>query len=195
MNNKNSQRKIGQITQRPFIPPEYLKLFQKNFNILDSISMSYYCLDQQALRDKLTSLHKASYDSRDRIIVYHWDSDYYIQNRLGLNLINFFNTWRDLDIPFHVMLFYTNHIGISQEISAICEANHPADRPCVIETVVANSTHIPEMYLNEPDLQEDQIQHHALCLLGGHQRTHRFALYNHLQSLSEKIAITLKGKQ
>jgi hypothetical protein len=185
---------IQERSQRPLIDLEYLKVFQNAFNILDMFSLYSYYSDQQALRDKLTSLYKPSYNVRDRIIVLHFDTDYYIQNQLGLNLINFLNLWRELDIPFHVMLFYTNHMGISQEISAICENSHPADRPCVVETALSSLGYDESVYTNEPDLQEDQIQYHALCLLGRAQRTHRFALYNQLHLLDEKIVMSIKGQ-
>ena len=175
------------------VHPDFLQAIKQTCNVLDVFILHKYDYQFDQLRERLAAVKKDQFDPADRIIVVHFDSDYYIHNQFGINLINLFTLWQDLDIPLHAMLIYTNHIGIQREIDLLCKHRDPGDRPTVIETFVNQLSYDPALYEHEPDLNVDQIVYHGLSLMG-HPRSHRYALYNHLKHLSEQLVMVIKAK-
>lgn len=174
------------------IYPEWLWTLEKKYNIVDVFNFSRYDYQFDHLEQRLIKVKKATFDANDRIVVVHFDTDYYIQNSVGMNLTNLFLLWQKLDIPLHTMLLYTNHFGITKEIDTICQHSELIDRPTVIETFVNGLSYESATYQTEPDLEIDQIEYHGLALMGA-PRSHRYAMYNHLKHLCDKLAMVIRA--
>lgn len=171
--------------------PGYLSVLQSQFNILDVIEFKSFDIDFTGMPARLGANIKPVYHARDRFIIVHFDTDFYWHGH-GINLNNMMAVWHDLGIPFFTMILYTNHIGIQQEIDRICQDQHEKDRPMVIETFL-NPGNYPADLADE-DIDFNSIDTHALCLMAGSQRSHRFGVYNHLRDIGpERLAMTLKG--
>jgi len=164
----------------PYIDNEYQKLFEKHFNIISIIETQQFdCGKIDFLIDVLTQTKKDQYDAKDRYIVVQFDTDFYWHGH-GINLNNLFAVWTKLDIPFYTMIFYTNHFGIKNEIADLCKNREDKDRPLVIETFIDPNNYDPDGY-TEFDTDIDNISRHAICMMAGSARSHRFALHNHLR--------------
>jgi hypothetical protein len=175
------------------IPNQVHELLSKKYNIIDVISFLDFDLDFNKLKSRLLSLRKTEFDVNDRIIIEHQDTDFYFEYcEVGINLLNFFNTVTDVDIPKFVFLFYTNHFGIKKEIDRLCKDPH--DRPSVIESFVSK-LHYNSAEYNIIDLSIDAISYQCLCLMNT-TRSHRNAMFNSIKDISNKnliTAITING--
>jgi hypothetical protein len=100
---------------------------------------------------------------------------------------------KELDIPYFVFVFVTNHFGLQQQVDKILK-NHPTgDRPKIIETIVNNQIYNSNLVENLPINAQD-IKHAGLSMIG-QPRIHRFALYNYLKNnnLLDSIKISIRG--
>lgn len=176
------------------IYPDWLWALEKKYNIVDVFNLSRYDYQFDQLKQRLQAVKKTQFEAKDRIVAVHFDTDYYIQNRVGVNLTNLFTIWQEVDIPLHTMLIYTNHVGIKQELDVLCQHRPLIDRPTIIETFINQLSYLPSTYDSEPDLAVDQIEHHGLALMGA-PRSHRYALYNHLKHLDDKLVMVIKAPQ
>lgn len=174
------------------VHPEWLKAIEQHYNVLGIFILHLYDQNFELLQQRLTQIKKTEFDSQDRIIIVHFDSDYYIQNQFGVDLYNLFTIWQHMDLPWHTMMIYTNHVGIGREVDQLCQYADPADQPTIIETFLNGLSFDQQAYDTEPDLNVDQIQYHGLALMS-HPRSHRYALYNHIKHLGAKLAITIRA--
>ena len=172
--------------------PDFLFAIKQQYHVIDMFELAGYDKDFDRLEKYLLSIKKHQFDSNDRIVVVHFDTDYYIHNHYGINLLNFFNVWKAVDIPLYTLLFYTNHIGIKCEIDIICQTYQFADQPTVIETFINPTNYSDATYNIEPDLDSNQIEYHGLSMMGA-PRSHRYALYNHLKHLDNQLVLTIQG--
>jgi len=172
--------------------PEFLSAIKQQYHVIDLFELAGYDKDFDRLEKHLLSIKKHQYYTNDRIIVVHFDTDYYIHNHYGINLLNFFNVWKSVGIPLYILLFYTNHIGIKCEIDKICQNYHFADQPTVIETFINPTNYSDDTYNTEPDINSNQIEYHGLSMMGA-PRSHRYALYNHLKHLNNQLVLTVHG--
>ena len=170
--------------------PGYRQYLYGRYDVLGHIEFKNidqdWCWFEQWLRD----LHRPRFDSDQRIIIEHMDTDFYRSDlRFGMNLRNLFEAFRVVDIPLFTMLLFTNHFGIEREV---CElAPDPRDRPTLIETFV-NRRHVTEHY-QEISTRADAVIMPALCLMGGSSRSHRYATYRWLEQsdLLRHVAVTM----
>jgi len=174
------------------IYPDWLQTLEKKYNIVDVFNFVRYDYQLDQLKQRLLAVKKPAFDAHDRIVAVHFDTDYYIQGRVGVNLTNLFTIWQEADIPFHTMLLYTNHTGIQKEIDVLCQHRPAIDRPTIVETVINQLSYLPDTYDAEPELDVDQIEYHGLALMGA-QRSHRYALYNHIKQHCDQIAMVIKA--
>lgn len=174
------------------VDPEFLNAIKEKYNVLDLFQLLNYDFCPEKLIERLTHVRKSKFEPNDRIIVVHFDTDYYIHNQFGIFLTNFFNIWRSLDIPFHNLLFYTNNFGIQQEINVNLKYQDPMDMPTVIETFLNPLNYNANTYNVEPEIDVDLIEYHGLSMMNV-PRSHRYALYNHLKDLSNKLALVIKA--
>jgi hypothetical protein len=178
--------------QHRLIDPDFLSAIKQRYHVIDMFQIAEYDKDFDGLEKYLLAIKKHHFDPNDRIIVVHFDTDYYIQNHYGIHLLNFFNVWKTVDIPLYTLLFYTNHVGIKYEIDTICQTRHFADQPTVIETFINPLNYSDATYNTEPGINSNQIEYHGLSLMGA-PRSHRYALYNHLKHLDNQLVLTIKG--
>lgn len=171
------------------IPDPVLNLLKQKFNILAHTTFLEFDQNFDLLRNCFTDCFKAEFDPRDRIIIEHLDTDYYIPNcDLGINFRNLFCVAEEFNIPNFVFLIYTNHVGIQKEIDMLCP--EPLDRPTVIESFISKR-HFDADTCYNVDVNVEQIQHHAVSVLGA-SRSHRFALYNKIKNIdAEKIILSV----
>lgn len=166
---------------------KYKNALQSKYCVLDSFSLSNYDRDFESLEKHLADIVKSSYDPRDRIVIDHFDTDFYIDEfPYGLGLYNLFTVFRKLDIPLYVMALVTNHHGIAKEINQL--APDPHDRPTVIETFIS-SIHYAVSY-KDCSVDADMITIPGLCMIG-QSRVHRHAIFRFIESeLINQIAVS-----
>ena len=85
------------------IYPDWLQTLEKKYNIVDVFNFVRYDYQLDQLKQRLLAVKKPAFDAHDRIVAVHFDTDYYIQGRVGVNLTNLFTIWQEADIPFHTM--------------------------------------------------------------------------------------------
>jgi hypothetical protein len=175
----------------PLADFDFLSAIKQKYCVLDMFQFNEYDQDYDRLRQHLLSIKKPQFDPADRIIVVHFDTDYYIHNQYGIHLLNFFNVWREVDIPFYTMIFYTLNIGIKKEFEIICQDFHLLDRPTLIETFINPLNYSDDTYINEPDISSDKIEYHGLSMMSN-PRSHRYALYQHLKHLKNQLVLTIR---
>ena len=171
------------------IPTKVLDLLKSKFNIVEHVSFVEFDHDFDILTSRFLALKKDVYSESDRIIVEHFDTDfYYPESTVGVNLRNFFTVANMIDIPLYLFVFYTNHFGIQREIDIICQHAHPKDRPLVLESFISK-LHYPEHHYIDTPLAVDAITCPALCMISG-QRSQRHALFNAIKHIDRnQIAI------
>lgn len=174
---------------------KYFNKLSSHFNILDVINFQDFDYDFNVLKDRLTELNQESFDTKDKIIVTHFDCDYYDSNffKFGLNLYNFFSVIDEICIPHFAFIICTNHFGISKEIEEINKNHDPDDKPMIIETFLT-STHYCSEAVKDIPVNVENIQRPALSMMGA-PRSQRFALYNFIKQsgLIDKIEISIKA--
>lgn len=172
------------------IPVEISELLNSRFNIIDSLEFKQFDMDWKNLRTILTNTKKSEFSANDRYIIVHQDTDIYIHEmQVGVNLRNFFQIAAEIDIPFYTFIFWTNHFGLQQELDILCRNRHPKDRPMLIESFAATA-HIGDYY-TEFAVDQDQIEYHALSMIGA-GRSHRYALYNEIKNIGpDKLALSI----
>jgi hypothetical protein len=170
-----------------------LSAIKKKYNVIDVFALMEFDHDFDSLKQHLQTRKKDCFGPKDRIVINHFDTDYYVHNQFGINLINLFTVWRDLDLPMYLILIYTNHIGIRQEIDLMCKTNHPLDRPTLIETFIDPMSYSSDTYTHEPNINIEQIEYHGLSMMNA-PRSHRYALYNHICHLDSHLVLTIKTK-
>lgn len=176
------------------LPCEILDLLNSRFHIIDVMHFKQFDLDWSHLRKILTNTKKSVYAPDDRYIIIHQDTDVYIPEMcVGLNLRNFFQIVRAVDIPFYTFVIWTNHFGIQREIDILCQDLHPKDRPMLIESFCA-TTHVGDNYRNT-EVDQDQIEYHAISMMGT-SRSHRYALYTEIKHVgTDKLVLSIGNNQ
>lgn len=162
------------------LPKKVYDLLKNKYNIIDVISFLEFDRDFEQLRIRLKRLKKENFNTNDKIIIEHLDTDFYFEHcSVGVNLLNFFNVVTDVDIPKSVFLFYTNHFGIQEEINKICK--DACDRPSLIESFISNY-HYSNTGYKDVDLLADNILYQGLCMMNI-TRSHRSAMFNSIKNI------------
>jgi len=168
-------------------------LLNKKYHIISHWNFLEFDQDFSILRERARGIKKDHYDLKDRIIVEHMDTDYYVKIndfQIGINLRNFFGVMAELDIPHHLFIFYTNHFGIKKEIDLLCENRHPNDRPTIIETFLSR-LHYKQESVQNIDFNVDSVKFNMLCMMHL-TRSHRNAAYRELDKI-DRSKILLSG--
>lgn len=134
------------------------RILQKKFNILDIINLADFpYADPKRLYDRLLPLVKNKYESTDRIIILHFDVDYYIDPFVsyhpGLTVTVLQQILSLLNIPNYFVLFVTNYDNISNELiyaQKMYSADIHAIRyiPCELTRVFLDSNKIQPIDIN-----------------------------------------------
>lgn len=179
--------------KRKLLTRKYFEKLNNTFNILDIIEFKEFDTDFSVLENRLTAIKKDQYLPNERIIIEHFDTDFY-HHRLvyGLNLYNLIETIRKIDIPFFTIIIVTNHFGIKKEIDKILGHDEEGSIK-VIETFILRPGYNTDL-VSVIDTNIDKITFSALSMLGA-PRSHRFALYNFLESnhLLDKVQVSIRG--
>lgn len=190
-------RNIGRYSPGRDPTPKILAAIQKKYKLLDNIQVVDIDHDLNLLEERLINQKKDEFASNERILINHTDTDYYDKKILkhGLTVYNVFTIIKKVDIPCHIILFYTNHIGISKEITNILDnLNHSAeDRPTVIECFLNNLMYSTSACVDLPINAQD-IKYAGLSMMGA-TRSHRHSLYNYLNTnnLLDSVKVSIRG--
>lgn len=166
------------------VDPMFQQFLEKEFDVLDIIETKEFDQDPMVLVARLAKTKKQKFCQRDRYVIEIFDTSYFWESK-SLLLYNLFEIWACLDIPYYTMFIITNHFGLTNYIQEIMKDQHPADRPTVFETFVNTMNYNADSYYPR-DSHIDQIAYHALCLMAGTPRSHRYATYANIKDIGEK---------
>jgi hypothetical protein len=172
-----------------------LDYLDSKFNLLLKLdARSFDSSNWGLLLEKLKQLKVDNFSSNDRILICHMDTDYY-DPMLPVGTIpnNLIRCFKLLDIPMYLLLFVTNHFGISQEFDLLLADQHPKDRPTIVETLLSNILLLDSSYEINTNLNVNDIEKSGLCMLGA-KRSHRVAILNFVKNnnLLDYIAVSAK---
>jgi len=174
---------------------KYYNKLTSVYNILDTIEFKEFDYNFDVLKSRLSQIKQEKYDVNDRIIIEHSDTDYYDKKilKFGLNLYNVFTVIAELDIPYFVFVFVTNHFGLQQEIDLILKDHSQEDRPTIIETFIT-TTHYNSDLVEDLPINTQDIKHAGLSMMGA-SRSHRYSLYNYLNTnnLLDRVEVSIRG--
>ena len=177
-------------------PLLYEKLATK-FTILDSIRLAYYFDDWPAFAKRIKQTHKEVYAHRDRYLLTHSDTDYYLPHcPYGLNMFNLVRTCLYEDIPMNTLIIVTNHIGLQKEFKLLIpEHMHKYNFPTIIDQGMTSFENI-RFGLNHTlaDTSVDEITKHGVSMMGM-PRIHRNILFKLMQknNLLDAYAVSYQG--
>jgi len=177
---------------------EISNLIEENFNVLGSISLFDHIInnDYHEVIDILKNNKKDTFHPNDRFFVFHFDTDYYINNNYGVLLNNFFNILSELDIPLFTIIFYTNHFGIKKEIDYILRHEDKNNRPVVIENFM-DKVNVPDRFAEEKNVDIDLNDIECKCLFlakAKSQRAHRSIFFNQIKEFFPDTIMASIGK-
>ncbi len=184
------------MNENALITRKYYEKLKSIYNIIGHLHFKEFDHDFHILSDYLLSIANNKFGVTDRIIIEHIDTDFYMTNNnsVGINLYNLIEAFLKTDTPLYTLLIYTNHFGIKPEIIRILGDKYDDnDFPTIIESFIA-SPHYPISFDNN-DINNDTINKHAICMMKGTGRSHRFAFYNKLNELNllNKVVTSVSG--
>jgi hypothetical protein len=161
------------------------KELHKKYKILSTISFPTLDHDPKKMFHMLAAARKDVFQSNEKILVLHYDTDYYVRG-VGFTLQNFLRCLKFLDISPSAVLFFTNHHGIQKEIKNFYLEQYVNfdthnDRMMIFENNYVNIQSTPHPLQTSIDI--DKIHLAFSCLLG-RKRTHRVVLLSQLQKLN-----------
>lgn len=171
-----------------------LTYLDSKFNLLLKLDAKSFDVNWELLLEKLRQIKVDTFSSNDRILICHMDTDYY-DPLLPVGIIpnNLIRCFKSLDIPMYLLLFVTNHYGISREFDLLLADQHPMDRPTIVETSLCRMVLSELGYKTDTDLNIKHIEKSGLCMVGA-QRSHRVATLNFFKNhnLLDYIAVSAK---
>jgi len=174
---------------------KYYDKLSSVYNILDTIEFKEFDYNFDVLKDRLIQIKREQYNVNDRIIIEHFDTDYYDEKilRFGLNLYNVITLITELDIPCFVFVFATNYFGLQQEIDRILKDHPIEDRPKIIETFITKNHYNSDLVEDLP-VNTQEIKYAGLSMMGV-SRSHRYSLYNYLNTnnLLDNVKVSIRG--
>jgi hypothetical protein len=174
------------------IDPKFYQLLENHYNLLDIMATTEFDKNPILLEQRIKLTAKSEFQPKDRYVIVFFDTDFFWHGH-GITLNNILSVWRNLDLPFYTLIIYTNHIGLSTTIHDLTSDRHLLDRPTVVETFINPWNYDPDS-CHEQDPKVDDINLHALCLMAGNGRSHRYAAYTNLKDLvPDQIAMTVKA--
>ena len=176
----------------------FVNALQKRFNIIALLDINNVDQNWDILKDILVATRKTVYKPKDRYIIVHSDTDYYLPGcPYGLSMLNLVRTFLHNDIPLNTLLLITDHKGIKKEFEILVPKEmHNHNFPTIVDNCLTalKNTRIginqEETYFNESDIIK-----HGVSMMGV-PRIHRNMLYNQLrkQNLLDAYAVAYKGE-
>lgn len=181
----------------PMISSVFIDALSSKFKILDIIELPEVDFDFELLANRLAKTKKTRFDPKDRYVIGHLDTDYYLPHcPYGLCMFNLVRTFLHNDIPLNTLILFTNHLGIKKELEILIPKEmHKHNFPTIIDDciMVANMVRLG-LNQKEGDIDTSAIQNHGIAMLGA-PRIHRNMLYNQLvkRNLLDTYAVSYKG--
>ena len=172
---------------------EALAHLESKFNLLFCMNARNFDVDWQVLIEKLKEIKVESFSNNDRILISHMDTDYYDPLLpVGIIVNNIVRCFLLTDTPLYLLLFVTNHYGISKEFDLLLSDHHLNDRPTIVETLLSKLLLPKGNFKKHTEVNADSIEKAGLCMVGI-QRSHRVALLNFLKNnnLLSNIAVSV----
>jgi hypothetical protein len=169
------------------ITEDYRNFLTTKYNVLGGIHLVRHDSNFDHIEAMLLKLKKEYHPFDDRIVIEHFDTDYYLPDfPYGITLYNLFTAFRKVDLPLFTMLLITNHFGIGKEVEKLI--TDPNDCPTIIETFI--STYHYTNYYQDIEVDTDKIIMPGVGIMGGN-RVHRNALYHYIDNnkLLDRIAV------
>lgn len=147
-----------------------------NYNVVGEVDLYHACTEPLQVYQALANAKQPYYQPEDKIIVYHYDTEYYYsKNAVGIGLYNFLSSLHALDISPSVCILMTNHYGFTKEISAFYKEYYPTHdytNDCV--TVVESNYQQMQtpVTVQDTSIAIEQIAYPYICL-SGIKRPHR----------------------
>lgn len=155
------------------------------YRVVGEIDFLNFEYDAVGIYQHIASLRRDHYDPDEKIIVYHYDTDYYGATHYGIMLYNFLQTVRSLDISPSVFIMLTSHYGIKQEIEKYYLTHYHNFDIKNDHMLIFESSY--QMFQSPPkadpvDISVEKISHAYMCLCG-RQRVHRVLFLSALKDL------------
>tara|TARA_B100001057_G_scaffold207381_1_gene208079 strand:- start:1513 stop:2088 length:576 start_codon:yes stop_codon:yes gene_type:complete len=176
----------------------FVKAIQKKFNIIALLDINYMDHDWDILKDILVATRKSVYEPKDRYVIVHTDTDYYLPGcPYGFSIFNLVRTFLHNNIPLYTMLLVTDHKGIKKEFKILIPKEmHEHNFPTIVDDCLTSivNTRIG-MNQEETHFKESEIVKHGVSMMGV-PRVHRNMLYNQLRekNLLDAYAVAYKGE-
>lgn len=165
--------------------PEYQKgkLSQASSAVINHLVSNYDIIAvvdpvetaDNSLFNDLLQAKRSIYHPNEKILVWHYDTDFYVVGKYGIQLYNFFEYIRMLDISPSVFIFMTNHHGIEKEIENLINHNYYNHDRVNDDIKIWANNYIRFWCPEDPielEVKSDLIQAPFICLCGK-QRSHR----------------------
>lgn len=150
----------------------------ENINILDTFNLVELDHDPTLVYQRLLKNKKNVYQSNEKIIIIHKDTEYfYFNHPTGFSIYNLFSSWRDLDIPYSVMILCSTYYDLNQAIDPFIV--NQEDRPIVIDSLLNHQSY-KQLENQFPGTVYKNIHYPAVCLLG-RSRAHRIKILQFLK--------------
>lgn len=181
------------------ISSAFIEVLSTKFDILDVIDYTDVDKNFDKLAERLLQTKKKSFLPKDRYIIAHVDTDYYLPYcPYGLSTFNLVRTFLHNDIPMNTVLLLTNHIGIEREFRLLIpEEMHEHNFPTIIDNCITLPTNL-RLGLNQQECNVDEslIVKHGVSMFG-QPRIHRNMLYNQLmkENLLDTYSVSYKGDE
>jgi len=179
------------------ISPLLEKQLATKFTLLDNISLLDYYQDWEAFAKRVRQTHKEVYDYKDRYLIDHSDTDYYLPEcPYGLIAFNLVRTCLYEDIPMNTLIIVTKWKGLHKEFELLIpEHMHKHNFPTIIDqcfTGFKNS----RLGLNQPKVENNvsDITKHGVSMMGV-PRIHRNILFRLMKehNMLDDYAVSYQG--
>jgi|TARA_R110002126_G_scaffold124148_1_gene266032 coenzyme F420-reducing hydrogenase gamma subunit len=179
------------------ISRSFIAALSAKFNILDVIDLPEVDSNFAILADRLLNTKKKYFATKDRYVIGHLDTDYYLPGcPYGLGMFNLVRTFLHNDVPLNTLILLTNHPGIKKEFEILIPiAMQEHNFPTVVDDciTIANMVRLG-LDQDECSIDESSIVNHGISMMGA-PRPHRNMLYNQLveKNLLDAYAVSYKG--
>lgn len=150
------------------------------FNVLKTFSMHYYVSHLDEFYNELLVIKKECFSPNDRIVFMFSDTDYYLENQIGLGLFNTYKIINYLNIPTFCCLIVTQQDYIKHYIHHLNQTHFFYDNPInIIETYIDTAgilDNITPTSLNVNNIKK------SFTYLSWQYRKHRAIFYSLLSS-------------
>lgn len=154
---------------------EVLDIIRERYRIVGVIDIFLSMQDVESLASELQIYQGRCFDTNERLVILHDDTDYYPSvHASGFQIYNFLRLCANFNLPLEHMILLTNHYGIRQEIERLSQEICNAPGPRVVYT---------SQWIDYPEYQDlpavppvDHGYHEPECLyscLNNKQRQHR----------------------